>query len=539
MREELLALTDWWKPYLDDLADGKLTDSYVAYRESSVELYADMISVLLNSPRDVQERAPTTFKTLFNYLDRKPEVRTAFFEMWDMLGPDADRRLAARRQKLHAMFKSGEELLNQKIEERTHTGTSWQGWMDALRTGLDTRYWSAIRRERAAAKAGNTLAMQRPLEWLFDAHPFADNDVYMWMQRANDEVRLPLLQAGLSESDLGEYLFLDRVANESYDISEQLAAQLESDHGGRAHLANPEGHTPETAREQLAFMELQLGPANFAAVKAAAERKREMFADVTQRMRDEGMISDEAWAIIDQNREHYATFMPLIYADLHVPAGIKQQTGYLGEIANPDTAVTLKAITALRAITFNRAKRTTIQHLAQYFPAEISPAPLKWDGKRHKPQEPRDREQALVTFMNNGKLEGVHAPRDVAQMLEYNESAALDALHKMLSPVEWLWQQVFYPSYITFSPLFQLVRNPIRDIRRTGLNLPNDAGMHQAILSRWGETRKMVKQWVHEGKMHPDVLEHWRRARCRRRWARGKASWPARICSSHWRAGSD
>jgi len=506
VREELVALSDWWKPYLDDAAAGALTDSHIAYRESGVELYADMISVLLNSPRDVRERAPTAFKMFFSYLDRKPEVRSAFFEMWDMLGPDVDRRMAARRQRLHDMFTSGEELLNKKIEERARN-TSWQEWMGAMRTGLDTRYWSAIRRERAAAKAGDPVAKLRPLEWLFDAHPLSDNDVYVWMQRANDAVREPLLAAGLSERDLGEYLFLDRVANESYAVSEQLAAQLENDHGGRAHLANPEGHTPQSAREQLAFMELQLGAANFAKVLAAAATKRAMFAIVTQRMRDEGMISAEAWAIIDQNRGHYATFMPLIYADLHVPAGIKQQMGYLGEIANPDTAMTLKAITALRAIQFNRAKRTTIEHLAQYFPDEITAAPTKWDGRRQKPQEPRDQSLALVTFVRDGKLQGVHAPKDIAEMLEYTESALVDVLHKMLSPMEWLWQQVFYPSYITFSPLFQLARNPIRDIRRTGLNLPDDVGMHQAILTRWGETRRMVKEWVKEGKMHPDILD--------------------------------
>lgn len=506
VREELINLSDWWKPYMDAAAEGTLSDSHVAYRNSSKELYADMISVLLNSPRDVKERAPAAYKMFFSYLDRKPEVRSAFFDTWDALGGDRGRLVAARRQMIRKMFKSGEELFNKKIEERART-TSWTDWLAALRAGLDTRYWAAIKRERTAAAAGNKVAQQRPLEWLFDSHPLADNQVFVALHKANEAVRKPLLEAGLSEIDLGEYLFFDRVANESFPISEKLAAQMESDHGGRAHIANPEGHTPETAREQLAHMELALGHENFRKVEAAANRFHELFFEAMQRMRDEGMISDEAWGIVEQNREHYVTFQALAYADLHVPAGIRQQMGYLGEIANPHTSTTLKWITALRAVEFNKAKRVTIEHLRQYFPDEITDAPVKWDGRKQVPQEPRDHDLALVSYMKAGHRTGVHVPREIAEMLEHTDSALLEVLHKVLSPVEWLWQQVFYPSYITFSPLFQIIRNPVRDIRRTALNLPDEAGVRQAIAIRWGETRRMVKEWVKEGKAHQDILD--------------------------------
>jgi hypothetical protein len=503
VREELIALSDWWKPYLDLAAQGRLTDNYIQYRESGVELYADFGSVLMNSPADAKQRAPTAFEVFFNHLDKRPDVRDAFFEMWDLLGPDGARRAESRRQEIQRMFTEGQERLNKAIEERTK-GRTVAGFVHAFRTMLDTRYWPAIGRERIAAKGGHEGALKRPLEWLFDAHPLADNDVYVWLTAIDTAVRQKLLAAGMTEEELGEFLFFDRVKNESYEITGALAARMENEHGGRAHLFNPGGHTPKTADEQLAHLEAKLGKDKFEQLEELAQVLRDQFYQVMVAMRAEGMISDHAWDIIEQNKESYAPFVALEYASLHVPSGIYQQIGFLGDVANPYTSLVLKGITAIRAIAFNKAKRLTAGHLLQYFSPDVTVAPMKWDGKRNVPQKPRDPNLKLVSYMEAGKRAGIHTTDDLADMLEFGDG--LEMLTTLLAPSNWFWQNVFYPSYITFSPLFQYFRNPMRDIRSTGTNLPDEVSFWQAIGTRWGETRTMVKAWVKEGKVHPDIL---------------------------------
>ena len=71
--EELKALTEWWNPF-DPAAD----DAYTKYRYSSKELYAEAMSVLLNDPATLEERAPTFYHTWFQYLERKPEVKKVY-----------------------------------------------------------------------------------------------------------------------------------------------------------------------------------------------------------------------------------------------------------------------------------------------------------------------------------------------------------------------------------------------------------------------------------------------------------------------------
>ncbi|MBM4073944.1 MAG: hypothetical protein FJ271_34265, partial [Planctomycetes bacterium] len=77
VRDELLALTQWWKPY----DPATVPESYRKYRESARELYADAISVLFNSPGHLQQRAPTFYKAFWNWLEKKPEFRESMLRV--------------------------------------------------------------------------------------------------------------------------------------------------------------------------------------------------------------------------------------------------------------------------------------------------------------------------------------------------------------------------------------------------------------------------------------------------------------------------
>ena len=79
--DELIRLTEWWSPY----DKSKAPANYIKYRESSRELYAEALSVFLNSPGELQERAPMFYRGFMEYLERKPEVLDEYIRIQEQL----------------------------------------------------------------------------------------------------------------------------------------------------------------------------------------------------------------------------------------------------------------------------------------------------------------------------------------------------------------------------------------------------------------------------------------------------------------------
>jgi len=500
LRDELIGLTDWWNPFLAN-AD-KMGAAYVKYRMSSKELYAEMISVLMNDPGALKDRAPIAWETFFNHLDKNPEAKRALFELWDWMNKPEYARLAERRAGVLGMFQNGAELMDRKIADKARLWTL-EGFTDGLRTFLDTRYWPAIKRERAAAAKGDVQAGQNILEWMFDAHPLADNHVYLWLQGVQDRVRGPLLKAELTEENLGEFLMWDRIANERYEVTENVGNGMRevTGEGGRAVVANPKGHNPATAIEQIGHLESELGREKFAVLRTLADHFHEEFFKLAQAMNAEGMIPAETWNIVQGNKSHYAAFVPLEYVDTFVSSGIRKQIGTLKDVQNPYISTVLKGITTIRAIEINKVKRRTIEGLRNMFPDEILPAKMAWDGKRMAPVRPRDPEQEIMTVAQGGVRVSYYVPAEISEMFEHSDHSLLA---QVAGPLDWVWRNVFYPVFISYNPVFQFIRNPIRDARRTSLNLPHGVGVEQAAIMRVTNA-KAVRQFVEHGLISPDI----------------------------------
>jgi hypothetical protein len=500
VREELIALTEFWNPFLEKAGDNA---AYLEYRLSGEELYAEMVSVLLNDPAALKRIAPTAYEIFFNNLDKKPEAKRALFELWDWMNKPEAERLAERRAGVLGMFRSGVEFMGRKIAARERFFT-FEGFHDGLRIWLDTHYWPIIKRERAAAAAGNARGKQLLSEWFFDSHPLADNDVFLWLYGVQERVRGPLLEADLTEEDLGEFLLWDRIANERYEVTEDVGNGMRQVVGeaGRATIANPQGHNPATAIEQIGFLEEELGPEKFAKLRELAGVFHDEFYKLTKLMRDEGMIGDETWAVVDGNRQHYAAFVPLEYVDTFVSAGIKKQMGTLKDVQNPYISTMLKGITTIRAIEMNRARRNVVRGLEGMFPAEIEPAKTRFvEGRGQVPVEPRNPEQGMITVAEGGKRKAYYVPEEIATMFEREDHAVLA---QIAGPLDYLWRNVFYPIFITYNPVFQFVRNPIRDARRTALNLPPGVGVEQAVIMRVTNARA-IRDFVERGLMTPEI----------------------------------
>lgn len=498
VRAELIALTDWWKPYLEAAADGKLPEHYIRYRESGVELYADFVSVLFNSPADAQARAPVTYETFFNYLDRKPDVKADFFAAWAWANQPAMARLTDRAATMKQMFATGRELFGRKVAELENRWAGWPGWLDRFKQAAIDLYSPAVRRER---QVKGVPGEPGPIEKLFDEHPLADNRVFRWLERMQRTVVQPLETLGISQDDLGEFLFLDRVKNERYEVTKQIEGEVMTEDGGRSVLANPLGITPEVAQLQLLRMRLEHGLRGMTILEAAAKKFHAEVFGLVREMHDTGLLTDEQFRLIEGNRDHYATFVTLDHIEAFVPSGISQQAGTLREVQNPFISTVLKAITMHRAIEYQRTKQAAVQLLRDFFPAEIAPAETRWDGGRMVPRPPKERGVAQVMMRERGKPIWFNVPAEVAAMFERVE---LPLLKTLMGPLNWIFRQVFYPIFITYNPTFQFIRNPPRDTRRSVVNLPDSSPLAAGVTMRMTEAR-MVKDFVYRGIISPEI----------------------------------
>jgi len=463
IREELVGLTEYWKP----IPEGS-SASYLAYRLSGVELYADALSVLLNSPATLKDKAPVFYKTFFGYLDRKPEVKEALLAVQELLQKPAGALMASRSERMRGAFLKGDEIFRAKWAEVRARALSWKGLLAGLKTELHNIYAPIIRKQRQVEATGITLNVKERLDWFFDAHPLGDNQVYLFLTKVQTDVINGLQELDLDRKTLGEFLYFTRVANESYDIKVEGALGVEE--GGRKNLANPGGHTAGTATTQLLGMRRQLGALRWEALEAAAKRMHDQVFLIMKDAAAAGLISRELFEdVIAPNRDFYAAFVPLKYWDTYVPAGIKAQTGTFSDIANPFEATLLKSIALMKAAQIQRAKMMIRDFLVKYFPGEIQAAEMVGDGKGMRARIPKEKGKALLELKKDGKLESWVVEEDIARAFDRISPEQMFTSIRMMSLV---FRSYIYPLIIRFNPSFQLVTSPIRDFRRLMVNAP-------------------------------------------------------------------
>lgn len=487
IRGELIELSGWWRPW----DRGNASPHFAAYRDSSAELYADAVSVLYNSPRELLDRAPLFWRGFFAYLDQKPEVKNALFELWDFLHRGQAGVLADRDARLKASFARGDEILLAHAEERELQGKSMRGVLDQWKQRHFDLYAPIIRRARAVRAAGKTLPWADDPEFLFDAHPLAENTNYLFLQSLHRSVVTPLEAAGLTQDDLGLYLFYNRVLNEAYQVGDEA--------GGRAVLANPLGITPIQARKQLLAMRLHLGPEAVEKLDYSARNFQDLVFGIVERGAEAGIYSPSNLALARANRYNYATFAVLEYLEQsdHIPAAIRQQHGTLSEIASPFTATVIKMMTANKLIEFNRAKRVTIDLLRQHFAGEIQPAretklALAGGGVVTRFARPPAGKQELMELVD-GKPRAWYVEPEIARMFDHVMPAKA---HSVVAVLNWTFRTIFYPAFITYNPGFAFYLNVLRDAQRTYIKLP--AGVSRPAyfagqLRAWETTRARLK----------------------------------------------
>jgi len=466
IREELIGLSEWWKPFDYDA----VPEFYIRYRHSASELFADAISVLLNSPADLQKRAPAFWTSLFAHMDSRPALKAKYLDLVSRIlkGPEAvlDHRIS--RDMLN--FAKADEIYMALHAEASNRRNALTGlWNDMVDQYWDSLY--PITQAVKAAQAQNKFVPsdEDPYRYLVEEHPLSDSLV---QQSMADIGRLMqgLDAAGIHRYELDAYLKDTRIAFEKREIVEEVDGIMESvGWEGSAVLANPDGETSQTAQDKLARQAEVLGPEKTELLQATAKQFRDIFHSFIRKAWEKGVLTDDAWQRFDSN-DFYATFTALKHIKDFGSAKIVARKGTFSAQARPSMEMMKKMVAIHREAQRNEFRSVMVARVREGMPEMVRDAPMKFNGKAMVPQPPEDLNNwDLITWREKGLLRGVHMQKRLAKAFKIHSPAVEDAILRGLTAG---FRESIYNLIIRYNPSFQLGSGPVMDFTRSMKNMP-------------------------------------------------------------------
>jgi hypothetical protein len=465
LRTQMYELSKYWRPY----EEANATPSFIAYRKSAPEIYADFISALFNDPRTVSSMAPTAYNIFFEQLDRKPNVKQAYFELQDLLR-NGD-IVAKRRSATTEMFKvteqeSRERQIQNEIEQEMKEKSIWFKYKTQF---VDIN--EVIKEKvKEAEKTGGKINPDDNPTYYLEERNYIGGKIKSEVETKYNTIYQELQKDGMTWEDLGELMFYERVLK-----------------GDRQEIANPLGYQPDFVQELMEVyedvgsvkpdkeihekgtsdMKSVLGEDKFRKLQSLAVEYRENLKGFFEQGREEGIYSAELAQLFEDNA-FYVPFKGAKYSGVtRTTFGVKAQKGTLGNIENPANTGIEKSVSIIRAIERNKVTRKTIEFLQERFPDEVIVAPTDQNGYPLNP--PKDSDLDLVTYMQDGKVKGFHVDKYIADSIKKNTVAEQNLL---ISSLRFWNSGLFRPLFITFNLGFQSF-NAIRDFKRFWKNVPN------------------------------------------------------------------
>ncbi len=441
MRQELIGLTQWWHPYDPTTASKK----YRKLRESSRELYADALSVFLNTPGELQNRAPQFYAQLTEHLNTKPDVVQAYLGIQDVLSGTPERLAEVRRQNIQEMFTKGDEAVLAAAESRR---AAQQSTGETVRQFLGQFILDRTKPAKHAVLRGREKGPQfdeaKNAEYLLDELFMIDNPGRVLIDKIDESIYRPLTEAGITKSDMGIFLFARRVVNE------------------RNEIANPLGFDPKASNELLSDLESRLGTEGFALLEAKMKAWHDLMFEVAEEAVRVGTYGQKVFDdTIAPNKDNYATFAIVKYIDEYVSPMIREQVGTFEDTANPWDRTILKMLSLQRLNQLIEAKNTLVGRMKETMPDDIREVAIPFG--RSEPSGRAKPGKSFLRTLEDGKNKAYEVPANIAKSFDSQNLGELARYSNLLQSAVY---KVFHPLYVTFSPGF-LAANPFRDLRRT------------------------------------------------------------------------
>ena len=546
VRDELLTLTQWWKPYDPATAP----ESYRKYRESARELYADALSVLFNSPGHLEQMAPTFYKMFWAWLDTKPEFKAALARTQELLAKGDAEVLRARVADDRADFEKGRAAFEAAHAEQERTFTDVRAITARLMRQLVDR-GEALTELSAGPRLGGVLPQGMDPREAWEQMLMADNLIYQFSSAVAERVVKPLQDAGLNaDTDIGVYLKHTRIqgnksareeldlikarlgratytqAEKFADLMEELvrkgiaetqmidrvilpaeAAGIEFDditeisrlrleQGTRVDIANPRLVQAAESERTLAQYLADLGPAKAKALEQAAAAFRDIVFNLVEQGHAAQVFTDRQLQTAQANRHTYAAFRPLDHVDTWVSWTMRRAKGSAKPIENPFVTTMLKMQGLAQAIMENRAKLATRDAMQPVAPESFVKAETYWTGRGQQAKPPA-KDMARLIVREQGKPVAYDVDPAIAEAFEKLTPFEQDTAAAW---VNWLFHKTLYRGYVSWSLPFNFWTNPNRDIRRTYLNLgavfgkraPSMTDLARAYKDAWADAKAYV-----------------------------------------------
>ena len=462
IRDELKALSATWRPWNRATSPARFRE----YRDSARELYADAVSVLLNDPELLTRDAPQFAQAFFDGLDRKPDVRQAYFELQEQLSGTRVELVEKRRAGVRRMWHEGnvKALELEQLRQRQTTERRHHLWF-RLRHELLDKHTTFLDRVHALEQRGVTINPDDDPRYLLSERNYLGGKLKGFVEEQFAPIHQEILESGVGWATFGELLFYDRI----------LA-------GDRSELANPKGLSPADATELRDRVIADLGPERARVATAAADRFRAVVKDVATQAHEAGLYTDELFKQMQANPA-YVTFQVIDHLEDGVTSRVYRQIGTLKWIAHPADATVLKTLVTLRAIEHNRVKHTAIRFLHQHHPEDIENAKTVGSGRGRRPIESKDPDTHLVRYFKGGRLVGVYVDQYIADALENNSVGQNLMVIQLLQMVNGRY---FRPVFTTFNLGFQTF-NLARDVGRFWKATPQlrGTGIGDTLLRYW------------------------------------------------------
>lgn len=448
--DELKKLTSWWNP----IPPG-VDPRYLRYRFSNNELYAEAISVLLNNPAALSDKAPIFNKAFFGWLGAKPEVQKQYLRIIDDIKNGMS--IENANERLLDAFREGDE----KAEKKYNVIRG--GW-DTIKKGLAMAFVdkAAITKNvaRKARKAAMITAEKDPT-YAIDRAVYSQSEHELYLVNFK-RISAMLDGQNIDHDDFNLYLFHNRVINE------------------RKQIGNPEGFTPKTSKIALEEMRKRLGDTRFKILEQSQKEfwrnRKEM---VIEKAQDAQMYGADLMNKLADN-EHYATFDVIKYIDDKFGKGfgsqIHKQIGTFEQVRGPADATIEKDLALISSMNWNNAKRATCELLLKTQPDLIEVANKRWVNNHYEFQDPKDLDKELVLVMNNGELDGYYVDKWHAEIFNKEQAAWVETA----AMVARVFGAPFRMIFTGIRPGFWGV-NVVRDARRLLRNTPG-ANVHELAL---------------------------------------------------------
>ncbi|MFW6028701.1 MAG: hypothetical protein ACOCRO_00460, partial [Halanaerobiales bacterium] len=403
---ELKELSQYWKPFSTE----EVSRSFQSYRESPEELYADAVSVLINEPTSLQEIAPKFYQSFMNNLDKKPKFKAMYEDVQNRL----KNRKYLNELRLEDTVQQFERAREKRKQLREESDTDTEGIIDWFTRGMIDRNHNILKYLQEGQEPGvegPAWEARNQLEEM--AYLSSEIDDYLYQHF--DKIIRPMQDLDIDINDLGSYLQYQRVLND------------------RSDLANPGGHIPETAREQLQTLEQKLGENQFEQLEQLANNFYQIRQErVIPRLDESGYSTPELTETM-RNNEEYATFNVIEYMDSrygdNTTARIYEQVGTFQEIENPFVATIMKDISLLRSAKINEVKTSIVKAFQDTVPESIEEADTAYNPEiqKYTAKKPKDKNKEILTIMIDGEPQDFYVPEEVAKTLERSSYTASKA----------------------------------------------------------------------------------------------------------------